>query len=99
MKRPTALFLLSVLITCCFASLAQIQARAGRVRWVAAWATAQQLMPASFPIGRGGAPPQGSRGPQIQAAPTQAAPSAPKDVSPHEQQQVFLLPLKIRQFE
>ena len=86
MKRPTALFLLSVFIACCSMSLAQSQAPTGRDHWVSTWTTAQQLMPASFPGGRGGAPPQGGRGPQMQAAPPPAAPAASQGITPYQQQ-------------
>jgi lysophospholipase L1-like esterase len=86
MKRPTAIFLLSVFFACCSMSLAQSQAPASRDRWIATWATAQQMMPASVPGGRGGAPPQGTRGPQMPAPPSPAAPSASQAVSPYQQQ-------------
>jgi lysophospholipase L1-like esterase len=79
MKRVAALFLSSI---CCFTLLAQSQVPNGRTRWVATWATAQQLMPASFPTGRGGLPPQGARGPQMPPA----APPAAQGISPYEQQ-------------
>ena len=86
MKRSTALLLLSAFIACCSMSLAQSKAQSRRERWVATWATAQQLMPASFPGGRGGAPPQGGRGPQMQARPPPSAPSASQGVTPYQQQ-------------
>jgi len=82
MKRFAALFLLSVFSTCCSVSLAQSQAPTSRDRWVSTWATAQQLMPTSFPGGRSGAPPQGGPGPQMQAVP----PSASQGVTPYQQQ-------------
>ena len=86
MKRSAALFLLSVFITCCSMLSAQSQAPTGRDRWVSTWATAQQLMPTSFPGGRSGAPPQGGTGPQMQASPPPSAPSASQGVTPYQQQ-------------
>ena len=68
-------------------SLAQSKAQGRGERWVSTWATAQQLMPAPFPGARSGAPPQGARGPQIQASPPPAAPSASQSaINPYQQQ-------------
>jgi lysophospholipase L1-like esterase len=74
MKRPAVLILLSVFGAYWTVSLAHSQTPTSRDRWVSTWATAQQLMPGSFPGGRGGAPPQGGRGPQMQGASPQTAP-------------------------
>jgi lysophospholipase L1-like esterase len=83
MKRSTALLLLSVFIACYSMSLAQSKGE----HWVSTWATAQQLMPSSFPGARGNAPPQGARGPQIQPPPPAAAPSASQGpITPNQQQ-------------
>jgi lysophospholipase L1-like esterase len=87
MKRSTALLLTIIFIACYSMSSAQSKVQNRGERWVSTWATAQQLMPSSFPGGRGNAPPQGARGPQIQPPPPAADPSASQGpITPNQQQ-------------
>jgi hypothetical protein len=87
MKKSIVLFLLSTFIAGYSLSLAQSKVQSRGEHWVSTWVTAQQLMPTSFPSVRGGAPPQGARGPQAQALPPPAAPPPSQSaITPYQQQ-------------